>query len=64
MSSPAPEPAPAPAPKPPSKLSKLFHGLAAALLSKEARGPELALARIILAGLGVKLGLNLVDWLK
>lgn len=36
----------------------------AALASKEARGPEVALARVILGALGVKLGVNLVDYLK
>lgn len=41
-------------------LAKLGH----ALTSKEARGPELALARIILAALGVKLGINFADYIK
>lgn len=35
-----------------------------ALSSKQARGPELALARIVLAALGVKLGVNAVDYFK
>ena len=63
---PAPVPAPQPAPKPGlgAKLANVGHKLAGALLSKEARGPELALARIILTALGVKLGVNLVDYLK
>jgi hypothetical protein len=42
-----------------SKLKALW----VALSSKEARGPELALARLILAALGVKLGLNLAEWI-
>lgn len=45
-------------------MEKLLHNLAAALTSKEARGPELALARIILVALGVKLGVNFVDTVK
>lgn len=64
MSQPAPEPAPAPAPKPASRFSKALRRVVSALASSEARGPELALARIILAALGVKLGVNLVDYLK
>jgi hypothetical protein len=47
-----------------SKVKKYALKLAAILASKEARGPELALARIILAGLGVKLGVNFFDYLK
>jgi len=38
--------------------------LGVALMSKEARGPELALARIILAALGVKLGVNFAEYVK
>jgi len=38
--------------------------LVVALTSREARGPELALARIILAALGVKLSVNLAEWAK
>lgn len=64
MSSPAPEPAAAPAPKQPSKFSNALHALGSALTSTQARGPEVALARIILAALGVKLGVNLVDYFK
>ena len=36
----------------------------AVLASKEARGPELALARLISAALGVKLGISLAEWAK
>ena len=35
----------------------------AALSSKQARGPELAIARLVVAALGVKLGVNFGDWL-
>lgn len=35
-----------------------------ALVAPQARPAEIALARIILAALGVKLGVNLADWLK
>lgn len=42
---------------------KYLKKLGVALASKEARGPELALARIILAALGVKLGINLGEYL-
>jgi hypothetical protein len=47
-----------------SKINALAHKLALILASKEARGPELALARIILAGLGVKLGINFANYVK
>lgn len=43
---------------------KIGSALAAALLSKEARGPELALARLILAALGAKLGFNAYNYFK
>ena len=46
------------------KLALASHKLWLALASKEARGPELALARIILAALGVKLGINFVNYAK
>ena len=46
------------------KLGAVGHALCVALLSKEARGPELALARLILAALGVKLGVNAVEYVK
>ena len=64
MSASAPDPAPAPAPKPASKFSKALHKVGAALVSSQARGPELALARLILAALGVKLGVNAFDYFK
>ena len=64
MSSPAPAPAAAPAPKPAIKVRRAVAAVAGALLSNEARKPELALARIILAALGVKLGVNAFDYLK
>lgn len=47
-----------------STINGFFKKLAHALVSKEARGPELALARIIIAALGVKLGINAVDAVK
>ena len=34
----------------------------AALASAQARGPELALARLIVAALGIKLGINFGEW--
>lgn len=37
--------------------------LAAVLAAKEARGPELALLRIVLGALGVKLGYDLEQFL-
>lgn len=40
------------------------HKVAAALMSKEARGPEMALLRIIIAALGVKLGINFAQAAK
>jgi hypothetical protein len=43
-----------------AKLRKVW----AALSTKQARGPELALARIVLAALGIRMGVNLVDYLK
>lgn len=45
-------------------VRKALNGVLIALASKEARGPELALARIILAALGVKLGINFVNVVK
>lgn len=36
----------------------------AALASREARGAEIALARLILGALGVKLGINFAEWVK
>lgn len=45
-------------------VKALPHKLWLVLASKEARGPELALARIILAGLGVKLGINFANYVK
>ena len=47
-----------------SKLKAIGHKLVAALMSKEARGPELALLRIIIAALGVKLGINFTNYAK
>jgi hypothetical protein len=47
-----------------AKLLAAYHGVLNALASKQARGPELALARIILAGLGVKLGVNVANYLR
>jgi hypothetical protein len=47
-----------------TKLKSKGAAVLAALTSKEARGPELALARLILAALGVKLGVNLAELLK
>lgn len=52
-----------PAPVAPAKPN-VWKRLLAAVTSKEARGPELALARLVLAALGVKLGVNLVDYLN
>lgn len=46
------------------KLAALGRAFCRALLSKEARKPELALARIILAALGVKLGINFAEYVK
>ena len=45
-------------------LKKLAGVLAAVLTSKEARGPELALARLVLAALAAKLGVNAYDYFK
>lgn len=48
-------------------MKKIHAALAAvghALMSKEARGPELALLRIIIAALGVKLGINFANYAK
>lgn len=45
-------------------MKKILHKLLVALTSTEARGPELALARVILAALGVKLGVSFVDAVK
>lgn len=64
MSTSAPEPAPTPAPKRPSRFSRVLGKAGDALMSSQARGPELALARLILAALGVKLGVNAVDYFK
>jgi len=46
------------------KAKAVLRKLTVALMSKEARGPELALARIILAALGVKLGINFAEYVK
>ena len=47
-----------------SKVKAAVGRVFAVLSSKEARGPELALARLILAALGVKLGFNFAEWAK
>lgn len=41
-----------------ARLRAVLGAVKAALLSKEARGPELALARIVLVALGAKLGFD------
>lgn len=45
-------------------MKQKLHAVAAALMSKEARGPELAIFRIVVAALGVKLGINVAEWAK
>jgi len=47
-----------------AKTKMALRAVAHALASKQARGPELALARIILAALGVKLGINFAEYVK
>lgn len=47
-----------------AKVKAAVGRVVGALTSKEARGPELALARIIIAALGIKLGINLGEWAK
>ena len=47
-----------------TSAKKKLHAVWCVLASKQARGPELALARLILAALGVKLGVNAVDYFK
>ena len=47
-----------------ARLGKVGRAVWCALASKEARGPELALLRIILAALGVKLGINFAQYAK
>lgn len=46
-----------------ARLRAVPGAVKAALLSKEARGPELALARIVLAAISAKLGIDLVHFL-
>lgn len=41
-----------------ARLSAIAGAVKAALLSKEARGPELALARIVLAAVAAKCGVD------
>lgn len=45
-----------------AKLAATGRLLVRALMSREARKPELALARIILAALGIKLGVQYYHW--
>jgi hypothetical protein len=47
-----------------TKIKHVLVRLGRVLASKEARGPEVALARIILGALGVKLGVNFVNYVK
>jgi hypothetical protein len=47
-----------------AKAKAALRAVARALASKQARGPEMALARIILAALGVKLGINFAEYAK
>ncbi len=44
-----------------NRLKKAAFAVLHALTTKEARGPELALLRIIVAALGIKLGWNLAQ---
>lgn len=46
-----------------SKLKAALDAVGRALASKEARGPELALGRVVLLALGAKLGYDFEQWL-
>ena len=46
------------------RLAAVGRAVWKALASKQARGPELVLLRLILAALGVKLGINFAQYAK